>query len=113
MNTTIKNDEIKNKILDTSAALLAKDARTTLAEVAKALGMAKSGVHYYFADKHEFVREVYKRAIETGAASLALHASMLVLAQRDAHLLALVREHAPLNLDVRACLPPAEATAAE
>lgn len=109
---------VKNKILDAAAVLFARDARATLADVGRAVGLRKSIVHYYFVDKFEFVRETYKRAVDQGTSSIALHASMIVLAQRDAFLRALVYNHAPLKLDTRAALGPEpvytrEATEAE
>lgn len=89
-----KQTAIKNQILDAGRRVLERDALATLAEITKIAGFAKSAIHYYYpGGKAEFVRAVYRRALETETATPALHAAAIVLAQRDPELVALLPEH--------------------
>lgn len=57
------NDTKKELILNTAVSLLAKNgfAKTTLDDIASALGMKKSSLYYYYENKEALLRDVINR----------------------------------------------------
>ncbi|MHC1739406.1 MAG: TetR/AcrR family transcriptional regulator [Ignavibacteriaceae bacterium] len=57
------NDAKKELILNTAVSLLAKNgfAKTTLDDIANALGMKKSSLYYYYENKEALLRDVINR----------------------------------------------------
>ncbi|MFA3782889.1 TetR/AcrR family transcriptional regulator [Melioribacteraceae bacterium 4301-Me] len=57
------SDSKKDLILQTARKLLAKNgfAKTTLEDIANALGMRKSSLYYYYANKDELLEEVMEK----------------------------------------------------
>ena len=59
-NTPIQNDSVKNSILEEARELFAKYGykKTTMEDIAQALGKGKSSLYYYFKNKEEIFQAV-------------------------------------------------------
>lgn len=91
MNTAIKNTLIRDMLLDAGREVFASDPFATMNDVAAHAGMRKSALHYYFDDKAEFFREVYRRALDRDSATFDLHVAALANAKRDPELATLLQ----------------------
>ena len=62
----MEQTEVREQILDTARDLFQKQGfgKTSMDDIARHLGRAKSGIYYYFKSKHAILEELVRREIE-------------------------------------------------